>query len=200
MTEAHVGRLLPASLHQAILDELPQRLDFYENWLTSEGLRDGSIGLAPLSAVLGFLRTEGEAYDRVMTTAGRLAVEWTLAGAPTMGRRAAAWLPRSLRARSALRAAARIVRSTSVTTRTASRVRRGEATLDVRASLFCAVRDPQPAPLCTFYLAVATETLRQFGLSSVGHVERCHAMGAASCVVSLVLGHSADAATPAIAA
>ena len=43
---------------------LPDRLEFYENWLTVPGLREGTIGLAPLSAVLSFLRLEGEAYNR----------------------------------------------------------------------------------------------------------------------------------------
>jgi hypothetical protein len=200
MTEVSVGRLLPASLHQAILDELPQRLEFYEHWLTPEGLRDGTIGLAPITAVLGFLRTEGPAYDRIMSTAGRLAAEWTLAGSAPIGRRAAAWLPRSLRARSAMRAACRIVRSTSVATTTASRVRRGEATLGVRASLFCAVREVRQSPLCAFYLAVAIETLRQFGLPAIGRVDQCQAMGHTLCVVVLALRESADAPDPAMAA
>src|SRR5439155_25272548 len=51
MTDARIRRVLAASLHQAIGDVLPQRLDFYEVWLKSEGLRDGSIGLAPMTAV-----------------------------------------------------------------------------------------------------------------------------------------------------
>ena len=44
MRESGVGRVLVASLHQAIGDILPTRLGFYENWLTSEGLRDGTLG------------------------------------------------------------------------------------------------------------------------------------------------------------
>ena len=36
---------------------------FYENWLNAEGLREGTIGLAPLYAVLSFLRQEGDAYS-----------------------------------------------------------------------------------------------------------------------------------------
>ena len=78
MTEARVGRLLAACLHQAILDDLPQRIEFYEHWLHSEGLRDGNIGLSPMIAVLGFLRTEGDAYDLVASRAGQLAAEWTV--------------------------------------------------------------------------------------------------------------------------
>ena len=63
MTDAGVGRLLVASLHQGIQDVLPTRLDFYESWLNPAGLRDGRIGLAPMAAVLSFLRQEGEPYD-----------------------------------------------------------------------------------------------------------------------------------------
>ena len=49
MREDGIGRVLVASLHQAIADILPTRLGFYENWLNAEGLREGTIGLAPLS-------------------------------------------------------------------------------------------------------------------------------------------------------
>ena len=59
MREAGIGRVLVASLHQGIADILPTRLSFYENWLNAEGLREGTIGLAPLYAVLSFLRQEG---------------------------------------------------------------------------------------------------------------------------------------------
>ena len=66
MTEAGIGRLLVASLHQAIADLLPTRLEFYEAWLNPAGLREGRIGLAPLAAVLSFLRQEGEPYRLVV--------------------------------------------------------------------------------------------------------------------------------------
>ena len=77
MSEPRIGRVLVASLHQAIAEVLPSRLDFYENWLNVTGLREGTIGLAPLSAVLSFLRTEGDAYDRVTARAGELeSTDW----------------------------------------------------------------------------------------------------------------------------
>ena len=69
MTEGGVGRLLVASLHQAIADLLPTRLEFYEGWLNPAGLRDGRIGLASVAAVLSFLRLEGEAYRLVAARA-----------------------------------------------------------------------------------------------------------------------------------
>jgi len=43
MRESGVGRVLVASLHQAIGDILPMRLGFYEGWLNAEGLRDGTF-------------------------------------------------------------------------------------------------------------------------------------------------------------
>ncbi len=44
MTDAAVGRLLVASLHQGIADLLPMRLEFYEAWLHPSGLREGGSG------------------------------------------------------------------------------------------------------------------------------------------------------------
>src|SRR3989475_4127202 len=78
MREAGIGRVLVASLHQGIADILPDRLAFYENWLNAEGLREGTIGLAPLYAVLSFLRQEGEPYQMITTRAGEYAAEWTV--------------------------------------------------------------------------------------------------------------------------
>src|ERR1700733_13464487 len=78
MRQAGIGRVLVASLHQGIADILPTRLAFYENWLNPEGLREGTIGLAPLYAVLSFLRQEGDAYQIITTRAGEYAAEWTV--------------------------------------------------------------------------------------------------------------------------
>ena len=72
MVDAGIGRLLISSLHQGIADVSPSRLEFYENWLNVSGLREGTIGLAPLFAVLSFLRTEGDAYKFVTAQAGEV--------------------------------------------------------------------------------------------------------------------------------
>jgi hypothetical protein len=69
--------MLVASLHQGISDLMPTRLEFYENWLNPAGMRDGKIGLAPLAAVLSFLRQEGEPYSLVTQRAGEYAAQWT---------------------------------------------------------------------------------------------------------------------------
>jgi hypothetical protein len=58
MTEARIGRLVAASLHQAILDILPQRSISTRNGCIPTVSGIGSIGLAPITAVIGFLRTE----------------------------------------------------------------------------------------------------------------------------------------------
>ena len=52
MVDAGIGRLLIASLHQGIADVSPMRLEFYENWLSPTGLRDGRMGLAAAAATL----------------------------------------------------------------------------------------------------------------------------------------------------
>jgi hypothetical protein len=181
MIDAHVGRLLPACLHQAIADELPQRLEFYEEWLRGQGMRDGSIGLAPISGVLGFLRTEGEAYGRVVTRAGCLAAEWSLPNLSPVRRRMIGALPRALRARAALRVVDAIARDVCSSTRAVSRVRRGVATMSVRESPFCLAREPQPQPLCGFYAALGAETLRQFGLAAEGRAETCRSAAGDGC-------------------
>lgn len=200
MTEARIGRLLSACLHGAITDRLPQRLEFYEHWLTSDGLRDGNIGQAPISAVLGFLRTEGPAYDEVTFRAGELAALWTVASLPPSKRRAIGWLPRTWRARAALRVAAGIVRALQSSSRASTKVRRNSARVEVVSSLFCAVREAQATPLCRFYVALAVETLRQFGVGAVGRTERCRAVDGSTCLVLIELRDAEIAPDPALAA
>ena len=110
MTEGGVGQDR-ASLHQAIADVLPARLEFYEAWLNPVGLREGRIGLAPLAAVLSFLRQEGDAYRWVTERAGEYAAEWTvadLAHHSSVIRHA----PMRLRARLVMRVARAMIRRT----------------------------------------------------------------------------------------
>jgi hypothetical protein len=200
MIEARVGRLLGASLHQAIADELPQRLDFYEHWLKGQSLRDGSVGLAPLSAVLGFLRTEDEAYAAVTARAGRLSAEWTVASMSPFERRVIQSLPRALRTRAAMRVASRLVRDIYSETRATSRVGRGSVTVEIARSVFCAVREPQRQPLCGFYAAVVVETLSALGVPASGHAEHCRAVEGAKCSMTIQLSGVATGDRSAVAA
>src|SRR5215831_17686724 len=128
MSDLRIGRIVAASLHQSISDELPDRLEFYELYLRSQGLRDGTIGLAPITAVLGFLRTE-PAYADVVQRAGRLAAAWTIASMSPLRRRLIGVLPRRLRARVALGIAAGIVTLVSSSSKAATRLTRTNAQL-----------------------------------------------------------------------
>ena len=177
MSEARIGRVLVASLHQAIADVLPMRLEFYENWLNSSGLREGTIGLAPLSAVLSFLRLEGPAYAEITTKAGEYAAEWTVRSLPTMERRLISVLPEPLRARAALRAGRALVRATYPGSRALMRVKGGEASVDLRGSLFCEVREASALPLCGFYAAALARVLQLFAISADMQVLECRASG-----------------------
>jgi predicted hydrocarbon binding protein len=177
MSEARIGRVLVASLHQAIADVLPTRLEFYENWLNVSGLREGTIGLAPLTAVLSFLRTEGDAYGAITARAGKYAAEWSVRGLPTLERRMIGMLPTPLRARAALRAAKNLVRQTYPGTRLITRFRKGNASLDLRGSLFCEVRELSTHPLCGFYAAAIARLLELFALPADAQVVECRASG-----------------------
>jgi len=188
MSEARIGRVLVASLHQAIADVLPTRLEFYENWLNVAGLREGTIGLAPLTAVISFLRTEGEAYGSVTTRAGRYAAEWTVRSLPAMERRLIALLPAPVRVHAALRTARALVRSTYPGTRAIIKMRRGTASVDLRGSLFCEVRAAAPAPLCDFYAAAMGRVLELFDIPADAKALECRASGGRrACVLGVVV-------------
>src|SRR5262245_29486158 len=164
MREAGIGRVLVASLHQGIADILPTRLDFYENWLNAEGLREGTIGIAPLQAVLSFLRQEGEAYHIITRRAGEYAAEWTVASMPPLERALIRAAPAWVRSRMALGLVRRLVRSSYNGSRAISRLRKGTARVDVRASIFCGVREPVTHPLCGFYASAFTRLLALFNV------------------------------------
>lgn len=173
MSEPRIGRVLVASLHQAIADVLPTRLEFYENWLNTSGLREGTIGLAPLSAVLSFLRTEGEAYGLITARAGQYAADWTVNSLSAFERRFIRALPAALRTRAALRTAGSLVRSTYPGSRAIIRLRRGKASVDLRGSLFCEVREGSVLPLCGFYASAIEHVLELFAIRAAAEVSEC---------------------------
>ncbi len=192
MSEPRIGRVLVASLHQGIADLLPTRLEFYENWLNVAGLREGTIGLAPLSAVLSFLRTEGEPYNLITARAGEYAADWTVADLPALERRFIRALPSTLRARAALRTARGLVRSTYPGSRAIIRMKRGVATVDLRGSLFCEVRETSVLPLCGFYAAAIARVLHLFGLRAEARVTECRAAGGRKgCLLAVVVQRGA---------
>lgn len=188
MSEPRVGRFLVASLHQAIAELLPDRLEFYENWLSVSGLREGTIGLAPLLAVLSFLRGEGQVYSGVVARAGEYVAEWTVTNLPGLQRRFLRALPLGFRTRAALRTARALVRATYPGSRAIVRVRKDTVSVDLRGSLFCEVREASVQPLCGFYAAAITRVLKLFAVPGEVHVQSCRASGGTpGCVMSVVV-------------
>lgn len=194
MSEAGIGRLLVASLHQAIADLLPSRLEFYEAWLNPAGLREGRIGLAPLAAVLSFLRQEGGQYRFVVARAGEYTAEWWVAELPSFRRRMIGATPPGLRAHLVMHLARTMVRSTYRGSRAIIRWRQGKGAVDLRGSLFCEVRERVEMPLCEFYASALRRLLELFSLDAEVGLERCRATGAGQCsMVILVRTQSASA-------
>jgi bacteriochlorophyll 4-vinyl reductase len=144
--------------------------------------REGTIGLAPLYAVLSFLRQEGdEVYDKITTCAGEYAAEWTVQSMVplerTLIRKAPAWL----RSRLLLRLLGRLVQKSYTGSRAVSRLRRGQANVDLRGSVFCTVREPLARPLCGFYVAAFTRLHALFDLSARVEISSCRGMGQPAC-------------------
>jgi len=185
MRDAGIGRVLVASLHQGIADLLPTRLEFYENWFNPSGLRDGTIGLAPLTAVLSFLRREGEAYALVTTRAGGYAAEWTVDGLPAFRRALIRKMPAPVRFRLAIAVARGLVKSSYAGSRAIVTVRRGTASIDVRSSIFCGVREPAPAPLCGFYAAATGRVLELLHVGADVDVVQCRGTGQPGCILTV---------------
>jgi hypothetical protein len=197
MRDAGIGRLLVASLHQGIADLLPTRLEFYENWFHAEGLREGTIGLAPLNAVLSFLRREGSAYGMVTDRAGVYAAEWTVEAMSGIRRSFLSRLPRPLRLRAALGVGRALVRSTYTGSRAIVKVRRGVASFDIRSSIFCGVREPVPAPLCGYYAAAVRRVLELLQVDAAVAVEQCRGTGQPGCTLVVSPAEpTADDASP----
>ncbi len=194
MRESGVGRVLVASLHQAIGDVLPTRLGFYENWLTSEGLRDGTIGLPPLYAVLSFLRQEGPIYAEVTRTAGTYAAEWTVASMSSFSRSLVGGLPRFIRRRVVLGRAAALVHMSYEGSRASSRTRKGVALVTIRASVFCSVREPVAHPLCGYYASASQRMLALFDIETSVTVESCRGTGEDACMLRVPFTSVVDAA------
>lgn len=185
MTDGGIGRLLVASLHQGIADVIPARLKFYESWLSPIGLREGRIGLAPMAAVLSFLRQEGEPYHRVADRAGAYAAEWSVEALPPLRRRFILAMPPAIRMRLVLGFARRVVRETYKGSRALVRWRRGRGAIDIRGSLFCGVREQVEHPLCDFYAAIIRRLLSLFELDGEVVTEHCRATGASTCALTV---------------
>jgi hypothetical protein len=177
--------MLIASLHQGISDLMPTRLEFYENWLNPKGMRDGKIGLAPLAAVLSFLRQEGEPYTLVTQRAGQYAAQWTFDNLTPIQRSLIRALPAMMRARIAMQLAKKVVRRSYHGSKAVVKLRRGQGTLVLRSSIFCTVREPFDWPLCVFYSAALSHLLALVAVSGEVRVDACQGIGDSACVIAM---------------
>ena len=194
MNDAVVGRLLVASLHQAIADLLPTRLEFYESWLNPGGLREGRIGLAPLAAVLSFLRLEGEPYHLITARAGEYTAEWSFGDISPLRKRFIHAMPPAIRKRMVINRASFMARSTYGATDVKVQWTQWRGAVDLRSSLFCEVRDPVDHPLCEFYASALRRLMHLFELDADVITDRCRATGAGKCSMSLIVRPNGAAA------
>lgn len=191
MSEARIDRLLAAALHQAIADLLPMRLDFYESYLKPRGWREDAVNLAPVSAVLSFLRHEdGHAYDAVMTQAAAYAAEWWMARQSWHVRTGGRLLPLWWRLRQVGTLARRHFESSYRGTKVKVRVRRRRLELEIRGSIFCGSREPAHAAHCRYYLAFVEALIAHDGFNHRGALVACRALGGECCVVRLDVGEA----------
>ena len=188
MLEPKIGRVLAASLHQAIDELMPTRVEFYESWLTAARIRQGELGRGRIAAVISFLRQEGAEYDAVVGRAGRYAADWTVDALPVVERALLRWLPRPIRVRVVLRLAARMIRRLHDDGRLRALVWRDIAVVTLEGSLFCDVREPASAPLCRFYGAVLERCLESFSMSARAQLSRCRATGDGTCELIIHIG------------
>lgn len=159
MVDAGIGRLLISSLHQGIADVSPNRLEFYENWLSPTGMRDGRIGLAPLGAVLSFVhREEAPANGQIVERAGRYAADWTFDELMPLRRWMIRRLPIGMRARAALGLGKRLILATVRESKVTVNFTGSSGTIDISSALFDQLRDPATIPMRVFY-ASAVERL-----------------------------------------
>lgn len=167
MADAGIGRLLISSLHQGIADVSPSRLEFYENWLSPTGMRDGRIGLAPLGAVLSFVhREEAPANEEIVVRAGRYAADWTFAGLSGLRRWYVRRLPTGLRSRAALTLGKKLILATVRESKVKTRIDGASAAIDIKSALFDQLRDPATIPMRSFYASAIARLLEQCAIDA----------------------------------
>ena len=186
MSEARIDRLLAASLHQAIADLLPMRLEFYESYLRPRGWREDAVNLAPVAAVLSFLRREDEdTYDAVMGKAAAYASEWWMLAQPWHVRSAGRMLPVRMRLRQLATLARRHFETSYRGTKVRTRVRRRQIEIEIRGSIFCNARDHAQHPQCRYYLAFVNALLVREGMRGEGQIVACRAVDGDTCLLRI---------------
>jgi hypothetical protein len=190
MSEPKIGRLLVATLHQAIAESMPLRLEFYENWLKPLGLlKEGRvIGAASFSAALSFLRREEprEVYHDITRRAGQLAALWKYEELSWARKRWMRMLPTRLRLRAGIGVAREVAKMAYQGNRISCRLHRDGGYVEVRGSVFCQVREPADRPLCGFYEGVVVQMMELLQIRGTVRLSKCRASGGTVCQMQLV--------------
>jgi hypothetical protein len=80
------------------------------------------------------------------------------------------------------------VRSTYPGSRAIVKLKRGVASIDLRGSLFCEVRETSVSPLCGFYVSAITRVFFLFAIRADARVSECRAAGhRKGCLLSVVV-------------
>jgi hypothetical protein len=195
MSEARIGRLVAAALHESLAAHLPFRVEFYEHWLQPPRLKSGSVGMASFLAVLSFLRQEGDVYTTVVEDAGRHAAQWVYADAPVLSRLRWRLLTRKRRLRTALRLARRLSEESMPGTQPRVRWSRKEGRLQLHDSPFCSVRANVRIPLCGFYSSAVAQLCTLLDIPAHVVHETCRGMGAECCSIAVTAVNGASAVT-----
>ncbi|MFO7693024.1 MAG: hypothetical protein R6V57_08075, partial [Vicinamibacterales bacterium] len=198
MTTAVIGQVLATSLYQAIAEQLPLRVDFYESWLSARGFVAKRVYVSGVRAVFSFLRREADGYDPIVRRAGALAADWLFDDLPPIRRRLMLALPRALRVRAALALAAGLVKETWEESAVKVRWRREASTLTITGSIFCDVRAAAPEALCGYYAAGLEVCLRRLNLEADVRIDACAAQGGDACRLSVATAPPRAAAAPAV--
>jgi hypothetical protein len=101
-------------------------------------------------------------------------------------------LPRSFRAREALRLGREVVRRTYRDSSATARLRRGEGTFDVQSSIFCGVREPVPQPLCGYYATAVTRLFALCEIEGWARTSQCRGAGDTGCRLAVSIGVAPD--------
>lgn len=179
--ELKISRAVGAALHQAISEILPSRLEFYEEWLTLDRIRERPLSRAKVGAVLSFLRQEPNHYNEVVERAGHHTAEWALEVLPAWRGRLICQMPRPFRVWVGLRRGAHLIRALQSDGRLRWTRRRGCVVASIRGSLFCQVRVPSSMPLCRFFAVVLKRCLESLEVPCRVEATRCLGIGDEVC-------------------
>lgn len=194
--DAIVERVLLASLHQAIAEVLPARLEFYEKWLKAPELDSPELDAASFTAMLGSLRNEGDVSDLVVSRAGQHAGARSFEKLFVLTRAYLRVLPRRMRARRAVRLVVAFLPALYPETRADMIQRGGTVFIGIDGSPFCSARGPAIHPSCDFYSSAIETFLTRFKLHPAVRVSRCRASGSKSCLFMVLPDQARSVVSP----